>query len=45
MFNKYRSEKFVNDKPLDVDWDLLWSEMVYPNNGNTNEVIKELLNQ
>jgi len=38
-------ERFINDKPLDVDWNLLWSEMVYPNNGNTNEVIKELLNQ
>jgi len=37
-------EKFVIDKPLDVDWDLLWSEMVYPNHGNTNEVIKKLLN-
>ena len=38
-------ERFINDKPLDVDWNLLWSEMVYPNCGNTNEVIKELLNQ
>ena len=37
-------ERFVNDKPLDVDWDLLWSEMVFPNYGNTNEVIMELLN-
>ncbi len=43
MFNKYRSEKFVNDKPLDVDWDLLWSEMVYPNNGNTNQVIEGMI--
>jgi len=37
-------ERFINDKPLDVDWDLLWSEMVYPNQGNTNEVTEELLN-
>ena len=37
-------KSFINDKPLDVDWDLLWSEMVYPNHGNTNEVIEELLN-
>ncbi len=37
-------ERFINGKPLDVDWDLLWSEMVYPNHGNTNEVIEELLN-
>jgi hypothetical protein len=37
-------ERFINGKPLDVDWDLLWSEMVYPNHGNTNKVIEELLN-
>jgi len=38
-------KSFINDKPLDVDWKLLWSELVFPNYGNTNEVIKELLNQ
>jgi hypothetical protein len=37
-------ERFINDKPLDVDWNLLWSELVFPNYGNTNEVIKKLLN-
>jgi hypothetical protein len=37
--------KFVNDKPLDVDWDLLWDEMVYPNTGNTNHIIQNLLDE
>jgi hypothetical protein len=37
-------ERFINGKPLDVDWGLLWSELVFPNYGNTNEVIKELVN-
>jgi hypothetical protein len=36
--------KKSHDKPLDVDWNLLWSELVYPSHGNTNEVIKKLLN-
>jgi len=36
-------KRFINDKPLDVDWDLLWSDLVFPNSGNTNEVIKKLL--
>jgi hypothetical protein len=38
-------ERFINGKPLEVNWNMLWDELVFPNDGNTNEVIKELLNQ
>jgi len=34
---------FVNDEPLNVNWDHVWDEMVYPNEGNTNKIIQNLL--
>ena len=37
-------ERFINGKPLEVNWNMLWDELVFPNDGNTNEVIKKLLN-
>jgi len=33
----------VNDEPLNVNWDHVWDEMVYPNEGNTNKIIQNLL--
>ena len=36
---------FVNSESLNVYWDHLWDEMVYPNTGNTNYIIKDLLDE
>jgi hypothetical protein len=36
---------FVNDRPLNINWNLLWDELVYPNAGNTNKIIRNLLDE
>jgi hypothetical protein len=36
---------FVNDEPLNVNWDRVWNGMVYPNEGNSNKIIQNLLDE
>ncbi len=47
--NKHELHKtvsaFVRDELVDVDWDLLWSNIVYPNDGDSNQIIKRVIDQ
>ena len=36
---------FVSDQDIDVDWEVLWQAMVYPNDGDTNQIIKRTMEQ
>ena len=38
LYSKIKA--FVNDEPLNVNWDYLWNKIVYPNTGNTNQIIQ-----
>jgi hypothetical protein len=40
----YRKIKAIaNNEPLNVNWEYFWSEMVYANSGNTNQIIRNQL--
>ena len=43
LYSKIKA--FVNDEPLNVNWDYLWNEIVYPNTGNTNQIIRKQLDE
>ena len=36
---------FVRGEPLDVDWERLWADMAYPNQGHTNRILERLLDE
>ena len=35
--------KFLSNGTIEVNWEKLWDEVVYPNNGNTNLIIEKLI--
>lgn len=36
---------FVRGEPLDVDFERLWADMAYPNQGDTNRILERLLDE
>ncbi len=36
---------FLRNDKIDIDWEYLWEDMVYPNDGHTNEIIRTTLNE
>jgi hypothetical protein len=36
---------FLRGEALDVDWERLWSDLVYPNDGHTNRILERLLDE
>jgi hypothetical protein len=35
--------KYLTNETVEVNWEKLWDEVVYPNNGNTNQIIEGMI--